>query len=311
MKIIISRTDSIGDVILTLPLCGWIKQNIPDVEVIFLCQKLTKAIISRSEFVDEIIIWAGELPEADVIIHVFPNKEVALAAKRSRIPLRIGTSHRMFHLTTCNKLVNFSRVNSQLHESQLNFKLLKGLGLNPTPLISKMSDLIGWKNINRSSNPYLESNKFNIIFHIKSRGSAKEWLSTNYLELARLLPSEYFHIVLTGTKQEGELIEEEIPEILEIGHVADTTGQLNLNQLIDLIGQSDGLLACSTGPLHIAGISGIRCLGLYPQKKPMHAGRWGPLGLKSEFIEEANESKDKFLDIRVDEVHRKIMEWIN
>ena len=43
-------------------------------------------------------------------------------------------------------------------------------------------------------------------------------------------------------------------------------------------------MACSTGPLHIASALGINTTGLYPPLKPMHPGRWRPIGEKSEVL---------------------------
>ena len=43
-RIIISRTDSIGDVMLTLPMCVWLKKNIPGVELIYLGKNYTKPV---------------------------------------------------------------------------------------------------------------------------------------------------------------------------------------------------------------------------------------------------------------------------
>ena len=148
-----------------------------------------------------------------------------------------------------------------------------------------------------------------LIFHMKSRGSAKEWKSTNYLELAKQLPEDQFQIILTGVPEEGDMIRAEVPEIIELPHVQDVTGKLSLDELIDLIGTVDGLLACSTGPLHIAGLAGIRCLGLFPQKRPMHAGRWKPLGTKSEYLEEQIPSEDTFLTITTEDVLAEIKDW--
>ena len=310
MKILVSRTDSIGDVILTLPLCGWIKQNIEGASVHFLCQKLTSEIVSRSKFVDEVHIWDGALPDVDAIIHVFPNKEIAKSAKKNGIAIRVGTSHRLFHLTTCNRLVHFTRIHSPLHESQLNFKLLKGLGHEIIPSLEEIASYVGWPNKPAEKTSYLSNERFNLIFHIKSRGSAKEWKAENFLQLAERL-SSHFQIILTGTQPERELIEKEIPGIFELDHVTDTTGRLSLKELINLIGQCDGLLACSTGPLHIAGVSGIKCLGLFPQKKPMHAGRWQPLGSQSNIIEETTESEGRYLDIPIEEVQNAILKWLS
>lgn len=309
MKILVSRTDSIGDVVLTLPLCGWIKKNILGAEVHFLCQALTEEVIAKSKYVDHVHIWDGRLPAVDVIIHVFPRKEIARAAKKSKIRTRIGTSHRLIHLATCNKRVHFSRIRSSLHESQLNFELLRPLGLKDIPNMGEMQTLVGWQTGTPMVSDFLPPDKFNVIFHIKSRGSAKEWKSTNYLALANLIASESINIVLTGTQAEGELIKEEIPEIFDLEHVTDTTGQLSLGQLVQLIEGSEGLLACSTGPLHIAGVSGTKCLGIYPSKRPMHPGRWSPLGRESQYLEERVESKSKYLDISVDEVLEKLINW--
>ncbi|MCB0778620.1 MAG: hypothetical protein KDC03_03595, partial [Flavobacteriales bacterium] len=50
------------------------------------------------------------------------------------------------------------------------------------------------------------------------------------------------------------------------------------DQLIALIGASDALVAASTGPLHIAAASGKRAIGLFAPRRPIHPGRWAPLG---------------------------------
>jgi ADP-heptose:LPS heptosyltransferase len=46
-----------------------------------------------------------------------------------------------------------------------------------------------------------------------------------------------------------------------------------------LISTSKALVACSTGPLHIAGISGIKTIGIFSPRKPIHPGRWKPIGI--------------------------------
>ena len=310
MKILISRTDSIGDVILTLPLCGWIKRNIPHSEVHFLCQKLTIDIVRRARYVDQVHIWNGVLPGVDVIIHVFPKKEIAIVAKKQKIDIRIGTSHRLFHWTTCNQLINFSRKKSDLHEAQLNFRLLRGLGIDHLPSLDELVTLVAWENGKVQAN-FLSRGKFNVVFHIKSRRSAKEWKATNYMELALKLPTGRFNIILTGTALEGKMIKREIPQIFELSNTQDSTGKLSLSALMDLIESADGLLACSTGPLHIASICGTHSLGLYPKKRPMHAGRWGPIGSNSDFIEESEELRGKYLEIAPNVVLDKITSWLD
>ena len=57
-KIVISRTDSIGDVVLTLPLAGILRERFPTAKIIFLGNTYTKPIIQCCEDVDEIWEWA-------------------------------------------------------------------------------------------------------------------------------------------------------------------------------------------------------------------------------------------------------------
>ncbi len=130
--ILISRTDSIGDVILTLPMAAVLKQHFPDARVLFLGKEYTRPVINACVHVDAFIEpynarVFGEKP--DTIIHVLPVKKIAFGAKRAHIPVRIGTTNRIFHWFTCNRLVKLSRRNSDLHEAQLNLKLLQPLGI--------------------------------------------------------------------------------------------------------------------------------------------------------------------------------------
>jgi ADP-heptose:LPS heptosyltransferase len=117
-----------------------------------------------------------------------------------------------------------------------------------------------------------------IIIHPKSKGSAREWQLNNYLELIKSIPKNDYKIVVTGTKAEGEKIKAEIPDFFTQTQANDFMGKLTLTELISLISQSHALVACSTGPLHIAAALGIKAIGIYPPMKPIHPGRWAPIG---------------------------------
>jgi heptosyltransferase-3 len=293
-RIIISRTDNIGDVIVTLPMASFLKSEFPNAEIIFFGKSYTKPIIDCCDSVDRFLnydefhkITAHEKVQfldkldADCIVHVYPRKDIAKAAKSAKIKTRIGTSHRFFHLLTCNKLVNLSRKSSSLHEAELNFKLLK-------PICEKASLNLSKIYINKVTNEHLPAeisrvlndSKSSLVFHTKSKGSAREWGTDHFFELAKSLEGQC-QIFLTGTKDEGDLIPNKLKEL---GHVCDTTGKLSLKQLILLIQSTNGIVAASTGPLHIGGASGVNSLGLFPPLRPINPARWAPLGPNSHTI---------------------------
>lgn len=292
-RIVISRTDSIGDVMLTLPLCAWIKQKFERVQIIFLGNSYTKSVIECFSSVDEFVDWKEieNLPSVqrveflknlnvDVFVHIFPRKEIAALAKKAKIPVRIGTSHRTFHLLTCSHRPNFTRKKSDLHESQLNFELLRPLGLTEIPSLDSIIESTKLFHPPSLELPTFISEKLirstkSIILHPKSQGSAVEWPLEKYNQLAIELEKKGYTIFFTGTEKEGEAFR---PHITFTDKVIDTSGKLSLSELITFISKSDGLVACSTGPLHIAGFLNIKTIGLFSPRKPIHPGRWKALG---------------------------------
>jgi ADP-heptose:LPS heptosyltransferase len=189
----------------------------------------------------------------------------------------------LFHWWYCNKLVHFTRKSSDLHEAQLNFKLLKPLKINTIPDLKNLPSYYGFKRIKslpENLASLTDNSKFNIIFHPKSKGSAREWPLEKYYELAKIL-GDHYKIFVTGTENEGQKIRDEKPDFFLLPNIIDLTGKLNLDELVSFIAKCDGLLACSTGPLHISAALGKHTCGIYPPMKPIHPGRWAPLGKKA------------------------------
>lgn len=309
LKILLSRTDKIGDVVLTLPMAGILKQIDPTIQIFFLGTSYTENIIRTSEHIDGFIDWTKlkehsnpveELKKyhIDTVVHVFPNKEFAKLSKKAKIPMRIGTNRRLFHWFFCTHLVNLSRKKSFLHEAQLNILLLRPLKKilqvqrnskvhkffeSLFPLDPKeISKFYGFTKITRFDENHIiytliDKNKFNLIIHPKSGGSAQEWPLGNFIKLVKCLPKEKFNIFFTGNESDKKYFESTLA-LKDIPWVHDMSGLLNLEELIEFIRMCDGLIAGSTGPLHIAAALEKHTIGLYPSQHTMHPRRWGALG---------------------------------
>jgi heptosyltransferase III len=290
-RFIISRTDAIGDVVLTLPMAGVLRELYPESRIYFLGRSYTREVVQACIHVDEFLNWDEykDLPApeavaafktigADAIIHVFPNKQIARLSKRAGISQRIGTTNRLFHWWTCNTLVKLSRRHSPYHEAQLNLKLLVPLGAAALYSPEEIGGYYGLTRLTPLPNDVaglIDPNRFNLVLHPKSRGSAREWGLDNFAELIRLLPTDRFKLFITGTAAEGELVR---PLLNEHPQLVDLTGRLSLGELMTFLSRVDGLIAASTGPLHLAAALGINALGIYPPIRPMHPGRWAPIG---------------------------------
>ncbi len=290
--IVISRTDSIGDVVLTLPIAGLLKKKYPDAKLLFLGSTYTKSVVECCPDIDIFLDWNTiqrmskqeqkehlEAYHIDVCIHVFPNKKIAQMMKHLGVPLRIGTSHRIFHWTTCNRLVHLSRKRSSNHESQLNLMLCKPLIQDQFYSIETIQQLLHFQvpESNKKGFGLIAPGKFNLILHPRSKGSAREWGVENFGELITLLPKEKYKIFVSGTAEEGNQIRKKLLDPYK-DKIVDITGMFSLAEFIAFIDQCDGLLAASTGPLHIAAALGKKAIGIYPPMHPIHPGRWKPIG---------------------------------
>ena len=298
---LISRTDAIGDVVLTLPVAGKLKQLFPDCRVVLIGRTYTAPVAAACPWVDDFLnlddlvkkpqpaqVAALRAYDAAAILHVFPSTVLARLALKARIPIRIGTRNRWRHWLTCNRLVALSRRHSTLHEAQLNLQLLQPLGfaeiLSP-PEVARLVRLLPTEPLPASFRHLLdarEAGQLNLILHPRSRGSAREWGLDHFGQLARLLHEAGHRVFITGTAAEGAELADWLAQHAPF-LAADLTGQLSLPQLLSFIAAADGLVAGSTGPLHLAAALGRHALGLYPPIRPMHPGRWAPLGAHAEF----------------------------
>jgi heptosyltransferase-3 len=291
-RVIVSRTDNLGDVILTLPLLGYLKATMPEIRIYFVGKKYTHPVIDKCIHVDKLLDREEVLRDpsilsainADSILFIYPDKELAKLSKKLGIKKRVATAHRWFNWAYCNYRVDFSRLRSRLHESQLNFKLLSPFKMFWDFDLKEIADFYGLIPPLQNHNGYLSNSHFNLILHPKSKGSAREWHMEHYYELAQALPADRYKLFITGLKEEGDAMRAEKPELFELSHVTDMTGKLNLDDLMSFISQADGLVACSTGVLHLASALGKFALGLYSPMRPIHPGRWMPIGKHSNYL---------------------------
>ena len=298
---IISRTDKIGDVVLTLPMAGILKSHFPNCHIIFLGQKYTKNVISLSQSVDEFWDWEEVSQESvtteikerfkevkTTFLHVFPQKKIAQWAKKVGFQNRVGTSRRLYHFLTCNQKIKLSRKKSDLHESQLNSLLLvKTIENYSAPSLENMKEFYTFPTQSNFTNKseYIDSNKINIILHPKSFGSAREWPTESFLQLALMLTkTNKYRVLISGTvKEEADILS--VFETYFSSEIVNMVNKLSLSQFIDTIQQADALVAASTGPLHIASALGKKTVGIYPPIVPMHKERWGPVGKYAEALD--------------------------
>lgn len=307
-RILIVRTDRIGDVILTLPVVQVLRDRYPGSYLAMLIRRYTADLIEDNSSIDNIIFYddgvqpvpflrlAGKLRSEhfDAVIHTYPRFRLALMTWIAGIPLRIGTGYRWYSFLF-NKKIYEHRKDATRHELNYNLNLLKAIGcpvdnrvIFPS-LEVRDATVKRVRLVLRTLGVHEESRL--VIVHPGSGGSARDWSARNFGLLARSLDGiAGVQTIITGSAQERDLVE----EVLRIagGRALSLVDRLSLKEFAALAKISSLLVANSTGPIHIAAAVGTPVIGLYPQVIPMTAERWGPVTDKKIIFSPSNLPKD-------------------
>ncbi len=141
-KILIVRTDRIGDVVLSIPLADLVKNKYPDSEITYFIRHYTRALLDGNSFIDDVIIADeadGEIllkenlkkikpRKFDTCIVVNPTFKISLMMFLARIKNRIGTGYRWYSILFNNKVYEHRKYGDK-HELEYNINLLAKLGI--------------------------------------------------------------------------------------------------------------------------------------------------------------------------------------
>lgn len=315
-RIVISRTDSIGDVVLSLPVFASLKKCFPETETIALVTDYTSDIARSSRYVDSVITCGPNDPilstckklrasNADAMLVLFPRFKIAAAGFLARVPMRIGTAYRWYSFLFNKKVYEHRRV-SEKNEAEYNLTLLEMIGCREKvfDITLRVSEAAL-----SSVNDFLSRNclpRF-VIVHPGSGGSAFEWGSDNFREVVKNVANTFgLNVVITGGKSEIPLCK----KISEgIGNAINTAGRFSILEFIALVSKADLFISNSTGPLHVAAAVGTPVIGLYPNSKPMTPVRWAPLTDKKTIFT-PKDGSDNLSSIPVEDVMGSIRKLI-
>lgn len=289
-KILIIRTDRIGDVILTLPLSTLLKEKYPESKITFLCSNYTKEIPELCKSIDNIICIENfsffELIENlisldfNYAILVYPKFKISLSIFLSGIKHRIGTKFRWYSFFFNDK-ISHHRKESKKHELEYNSDLLSPFGIKNNIQIPSVQFNIQIDNITKQTLKikFAETNfsksKKTIIVHIGSGNSSVDWPKSYFKELVNLIARNLnVNLILTGNHQEKEMITK-LFENVEIDYI-NFAGKLSIKEMFALCNIADLFISNSTGPIHIAATTNCKIIGFYPKIKNCSALRWGP-----------------------------------
>ncbi|MBT3226337.1 MAG: glycosyltransferase family 9 protein [Deltaproteobacteria bacterium] len=290
-KILVTRTDRIGDFVLTLPVLEALHKG--GIEPSVLCRTMVTPLLENNPFVDRII--TVDEPGSDPIeqiracgfesLLVLVNDPIIrrLLPRLKHIPVRIGPLSKPAAFFSYTHPVLQKRSRSLMNEAEYNLELLEIFGLKPhNPSRPRLYFRENEIQVFRSEQPGIlgeDRGEPLIVYHQGMGGSALNWSQKNYQILLNGLLDSGYRVVLTGNGKEEAEHNDQLIKLLKPaypGFLFNLTGALSLRQLSLLIHLSDLFVGPSTGPTHLANAVGTEIISFYPPIQVQSTRRWSP-----------------------------------
>ncbi|MCM2271721.1 MAG: glycosyltransferase family 9 protein [candidate division Zixibacteria bacterium] len=291
-KILISRSDKLGDLVLALPFIETMKERYPECQIDVMASLYASPILEGNPRIDKIVRVQNDqlvtnklykkdllhrlrLAKYNTVIALFPERHVCSLFYKAQIPHRLGTAGR-FHSVYFNHLLFHSRKANRKHEYEYNLDFLKffrpGATISTPMVYPKEKEFKNARRILKNAG----INKPFVVLHPGTGGSAENWPMEKFMSLYSTLSRAGLQVVLSGSDKEGEMIDElAFRKSIEVRKI---TGETDLRTLAAVLSLASTVVANSTGPLHLAVAVGTKVVGLYPAREVMSPLRWGPLG---------------------------------
>jgi len=350
-RILILRLDHVGDLVLTLPAIRGLKKAFPLVRIDVVVTPATAALCRACPWIDEVIVlapsvivrvrsasrigavaaWMGvalRLSVGRYDVALDPRGEVnsRLLARISGAKVRIGTEIGLVEAPTRERMTGVmthlvARSDTGGHIIDHNLAVASTLtslaGLPPLVYEPAVWEAPGQEQRVASKLAAMGVGKAFAAIQAGSNQPVKRWGSDRWAQVAVHLIEQFdIDILLTGSRSERKTLESLRQRIGRQERVFNIGGQFTLAELFTLFRMVRIVVAVDTGPVHIAAMTGAKCVVLM---LPYYAEPHHPYGQRDgvivaplemdfwDYAERAKQSDFKpLLEISVDQVNELV-----
>ncbi|DAB29783.1 MAG TPA: heptosyltransferase [Sulfurimonas sp. UBA12504] len=289
MRILVVRTDKLGDFITALPTMYVLKQHNPNNKIVAFVAPLNKTLALSCDFIDEVIVDEGEsvfalrkkLKEAkiDASITLFSNTRVAFAQFLARIPKRIAPATKIAQIFYTNRVVQ-RRSEVKMAEFEYNLQLTKELFANIS--LEYKKPLLSFQDAHNVYTDFCKNKTIEkevLAFHVGFGGSSDaNWTLDEYEILIReVLKAGKYQVVLTFGPDEVALCEN-MKVRFKSEKIIFYISKEGIVNFAKLISNFKLFVSTSTGTYHLASLVGTPTMTFFADSLFASAKRWKGVG---------------------------------
>lgn len=301
-KILIVRTDRIGDVVLSTPMIAATRKAFPDAYIAVMVSPETKEIVTGNPNLNEVIILDKKLKHRGVFQTLrfatwlrekrFDSALILHSTARTNllcflacIPQRIGYKRRKLDFLLTSALEYTKRLGEK-HEAEYSLDILRSIGVDAK--MSPLSMPVEKGSEKRVTSLLLENGvrigDRIIILHPGASHASKMWPEENFAKVADGLIGKFGAKIVLVSSAEQSAIGGKVKSLMKNDSVF-LCGKTSLGDLAALFKKTSLFISNDSGPVHIACAIGTPVISIFSRnEKGLSPARWRPLGDKSMFL---------------------------
>ncbi|MDP1853334.1 MAG: glycosyltransferase family 9 protein [Candidatus Omnitrophota bacterium] len=295
-RILIVRTDRIGDVVLSTPVVKVLRDNFNNAYIAMMVSPATKELVIGNPYLDEVIVYdkdkehKGALSsfkfarslrkkKFDLAIILHSTNRVNMIAYLAGIKERIGYSRRLGFLLTKN--IPYVKYKGEKHEIEYNLDLLRFLNIkvdNTHLFIPKDEWSEKWADDIFKSYGINDPKEKIIAFHPSASCASRMWPIERFAEVAQGLIKKYNARIIIVSGLHDIALSEKLESLISCP-VINLGGKTTLTQLASILRRSTLMISNDSGPVHIAVGCNLPVVVLFGRSQVgLSPARWGPIG---------------------------------
>lgn len=280
MRILVVRTDKLGDFITALPSMYVLKKHNPENKIIVCIAPINKALAEACDFIDEVIIDDGKTSifglakkikkaKIDASITLFSNTRIAITQFLAGIKVRIAPATKIAQIFY-NKRITQRRSEVKMAEFEYNLQLTKALF--PDIDLTYKKPLLNFDEVKKNI----------IAFHVGFGGSSDaNWTLDEYEVLIRTtLKQNKYQALMTFGPDEIDLYED-MKERFKDDNVEFYLSKDGLIAFAKLVSTFKLFISTSTGTYHVASLVGTPTMTFFGSSLFASAARWKSVGCEN------------------------------
>ncbi|MDP2921601.1 MAG: lipopolysaccharide heptosyltransferase II [Candidatus Omnitrophota bacterium] len=298
-RILITRTDRIGDVILSLPAIKAARKAFPDAHIALMVQPRIDGLLKGNPDIDELIVYDKKDSQKgvfknisfirwlrarkfDMVINLHSTKRMNLICFLAGIPKRIGYARGKADFLLTDRII-YTKKAGEKHEAEYSLDVLRYLGIEPefsNPFIYVQAEDEKKAEAILQGLGVKQGERFAIL-HPGASCISKMWPPENFAKTGDMLIENLNIKVMInlapGQKELGEKVRDLMKK--EPIFFCDPT---TLGELAALFKKASLVISNDSGPAHIAAGAGAPVISIFGRnQKGLSPARWRPLGDKA------------------------------